>query len=221
MGSSVSLWEAVYRCGKQRIAVKSRGSLISVESKGSIRETECLSEKQSVSLGSQIFLQKVEYIYLRETEDMCGREKYCSFVGSKEFYGKQSTCGMQRISVGNGVYLWKAEHRTEEQRISHLCGQTRIVVISVSLRKQSTVSLWELEDLCGKQWFSVGSKVSLWEAEDLYGKQRFSVGIRVSVGGRVSSSDHFERHFSIHNKGYSLSSTSFNIRKTLECLLAV
>ncbi len=41
---------------------------------------------------------------------------------------------MQRISVGNRVYLWKAEHRTEEQRISHLCGQKRIyVVISVSL----------------------------------------------------------------------------------------
>ncbi len=106
-------------CGKQRIAVKSRGSLISVESKGSIWETECLSEKQSVSLGSQIFLQKVlvEYIYLRETEDMCGREKYSSFVGSKEFYGTESACGMQRISVGNRVYLWKAEHRTEEQRI--------------------------------------------------------------------------------------------------------
>jgi hypothetical protein len=65
VGIGGSPWEAVYRCGKQRIAVKSRGSLISVESKGSIWETECLSEKQSVSLGSQIFLRKVEYISAR------------------------------------------------------------------------------------------------------------------------------------------------------------
>ncbi len=64
--------------------------------------------------------------------------------------------------------------------------------------------MWAEENLCSNERVSVGNKVSLCESEYLWEAEY-----------PWEANDHFECHFSIHNKGYSLSSFSVNIRKTL------
>ncbi len=86
-----SLWEAEYRCGKQRISVKSKGSTY-MGSRVYKRETECLFGKQHISLESRVHLRESVWegkVALWEAEDFWDAENLC---------GKQSIFVESRAS---------------------------------------------------------------------------------------------------------------------------